>query len=275
MIGRISKVVAVMFLGAMMVACGGRIQTGHVGVRTDFNKTIETTEVPPGWYFAFFTSVADFIAKETEVSMDNLNPKAKDNLSLADLDISVFYVANPGKIADMVVKYQGMSPLGENGYFYPSYDLIERYTRGAVYDTVSQFDSLTIHTKRGILEEAIKDQIQADLNKSDPDAFTITKVIVRQIKTDPALEQSIQRSVQVQKDIEAKKQQVDLAHAEAERVKVEAQGAAAANRIISDSIDNRLIELRRIEAMATFAREGTHTVILPADTKALVNIARQ
>lgn len=264
--------IAVIFV---LTGCGGRIETGHVGVRTNFNKSVDPEEVQPGWYGAVFTSVDDYIAKETEVSMNDLKPKAKDNLSLADLDISVFYLANPAKIADMNIKYVGMSPRAKSGYYLPSYNLIERYSRGAVFDTVAEYDSLTMHQKRNALETEVKRQIQDDLDKSDPSAFTITKVIVRQLITDPALEQSIQRSVQVQKEVEAKLQQVDLARAEAERVRVEAEGAAAANRIISASIDNRLIELRRIEAMATFAREGTHTVIMPTDTKALVNIAKQ
>jgi len=268
---KISKILAISLFVITLAACG-RIETGHVGVRTDFNKAIELTEVPPGWYGAMFTKVDDFVAKEIEVSMNNLKPKAKDNLSLADLDISIFYIANPGKIADLVVKYSGMSPQGDKGYFYPAFNLVERYTRGSVYDSVSKYDSLTIHTKRGELEKEIQELIQADLNKSDPDSFTITKVIVRQLVTDPALEASIQRSVKVQKDIEAKKQEIDLAAAEADRVKIEAQGEAAANRIISDSIDDRLLRLRQIEAMRRFAGEGTHTVIMPSDTKSLVTI---
>jgi regulator of protease activity HflC (stomatin/prohibitin superfamily) len=268
----IAGIAAIVFL---FTGCG-RIETGHVGVRTDFNKTIETTEVPPGWYGAVFTNVDDFVVKEVEVSMNNLKPKAKDNLSLADLDISIFYTVNPNKVADLVIKYVGMSPKSEGwgGAYLPAFNLVERYTRGSVYDTVSEYDSLTIHTKRSDLERSIQEKIQNDLNKSDPETFTITKVIVRQLLTDPTLEQSIQQAVRVQKDIEAKKQQVELAIAEAERQRVEAEGTAAANRIISASINNQLIELRRVEAMAAFAHEGTHTVVLPAETKALVNIAK-
>jgi regulator of protease activity HflC (stomatin/prohibitin superfamily) len=269
------KVIAVLFFAIIASACG-RIETGHVGVRTDFNKTIETTEVPPGWYGAVFTNVDDFVVKEVEVSMNNLKPKAKDNLSLADLDISIFYTVNPTKVADLVVKYVGMSPKSEGwgGAYLPAFNLVERYTRGSVYDTVSEYDSLTIHTKRSDLERSIQEKIQRDLNNSDPETFTITKVIVRQLLTDPTLEQSIQQAVRVQKDIEAKTQQVELAKAEAERVRVEALGEAAANRIISESIDDRLLRLRQIEAMRAFAHEGTHTVVMPSDTKSLVSIGK-
>lgn len=257
---------------SQMTGCG-RIETGHVGVRTDFNKTIETTEVPPGWYGALFTNVDTYVAKEIEVSMDNLRPKAKDNLSLSDLDISIFYKVNSNQVAELGIKYSGMSP-EKDGHYFPAFTLVERFTRGAVYDTVSQYDSLTIHTKRSDLERAIKEQIQNDLNKSDPDSFTITKVVIRQMLTDPALEKSIQQAVQVQKEIESKKQQVQLAVAEAERVSVEAKGQANANRIIAESIDNRLIELRRIEAMQKFAGSGTHTVLMQAGQNALINVGK-
>jgi regulator of protease activity HflC (stomatin/prohibitin superfamily) len=254
------------------VACG-RIETGNVGVRTDFNKTVETEEVAPGWYGALFTSVSEFTVKEIEVAMNDMRPKAKDNLSLADMDVSIFYKPNPELVADTYIKYSGMSAVS-NGVGFPAYTLIERFSRGAIYDTVAQYDSLTIHTKRNELEQAIGDRIQFDLDKGDKGTFQITKVIVRQLVTDPALEKSIQQNVQVQKDTEAKEGQIKLARAEAERLRVEAEGQARANRLIADSITPQLVELRRIEAMKSFAGAGTHTVVLPSDSRSMINIGK-
>lgn len=260
-------------LAAMLAVGCGRIETGHVGVRTDFNKTIETTELQPGWYGAVFTSVDEFVIKETELALDDLKPKAKDNLSLKDLDVSVFYTVNPGMVADLLVKYSGMSQKGGQ-YWYPAFSLVERVGRGAVYDATAQFDSLTIHTRRNELESAIHERVQSEMDKSDKGVFTVTKVIVRQVVTDPALEQAIQQSVQVQKQIEAKKGQIDLAKAEAERQRVEAEGTAKANKILADSITDQYIRYKQVEALASFAKEGTHTVLLQPGAQPLVNIGK-
>jgi hypothetical protein len=268
------KIIAMLMVAVVMTGCG-RIETGEVGVRTNFNKSVETEELTPGFYGALFSSVNKHVVKETEITMDDLRPKAKDNLSLEDLDISVFYTINPAKVADMEIKYAGMTAVAEDGSLYPQFNLVSRYVRGAVYDVIgSKFDSLTIHNKRNDVELDIMKEIQTGLDASDKGVFTITKVVVRKVDTDKSLEESIRNSVRVQKEIEQKTQQVALATSEAERLRVEALGQAAANTIIANSITPQLIELRRIETMAYFAKEGTHTVIMPTDTKALVNIGK-
>lgn len=254
-------------------ACG-RIETGNVGVRTDFNKTIEQEELPPGWYGALFTSVDEYVAKETELPLDDLRPKAKDNLTLRDLDVSIFYTVKQNHIAELSIKYSGMVRR-DGSLLYPAYGLIERVGRGAVYDAIASFDSLTMHTRRSELERLIADQVQQDLDKSDKDVFHITKVIIRQVVTDPALEQSIQQAVQVQKQIEAKQNEVKLAQAEAERKRVEAEGTAKANKILADSLTDQYIRYKQVEALREFAGSGTHTVLLPQNSNTLVNVSRQ
>lgn len=255
------------------MACG-RIETGTVGVRTDFNKQVELTELPPGFYVAFLTSVNEYMVKEIEVKFDNLTPKGRDNLSLADFDVSLWYQPLPSQVAEMYVKYSGMSPC-DNGVCYPAYNLVSRIAQGAIFDAVSQYESLTIHTKRGDLEAKIKQLVQTELDQSDKGIFTITKVVVRQIKTDPKLEASIQAAVQMQKQTEAKNLEVELAKAEAKRIIAEAEGQAKANSILSASLTDQFIKYKQLEMMKGFAGEGTHTVILPAGGgQPLINVGK-
>ena len=268
------KLILAVALASTLIGCG-RIETGNIGVRTDFNKSIETTELNPGWYGALLTSVDEFSTKEIEVAMNDMKPKAKDNLSLQDLDVSVFYKAKSTQIAEQIIKYQGMSPQAEDSSLYlPGYFLVERITRGAIYDAASAYDSLTIHTKRNDLEDAIKLRIQKDLDASDKEVFTITRVVIRQLLTDPTLEKSIQAAVQMQKQVEAKENELALAKAEAARKIVEAQGEATANNLIAASLTGNLVQIKAIEAQSRFATQGTHTVLMQSGTGALVNVGK-
>lgn len=264
---------AILILAALALAACGRIETGSVGVRTDFNKTIEQTALNPGWYGAVLTSVDEYVVKETELKLDNLRPKAKDNLSLNDLDMSIFYTVNGAKVPALVTKYKGMSPKGDGGY-YPGFGLVDRLARGAIYDSVAQFDSLTMHTKRSELEKSIHEALQKELDKNDTGVFQITKVVVRSLVTDPALEQSIQQAVRVQKQIEAKQNEIKLAQAEAERKRVEAEGQARSNRILAESVTDQFIRYEQVKALREFAGQGTHTVLLPQDARPLVNVGK-
>lgn len=267
------KTIFVVVLALALVGCG-RIETGSVGVRTNFNKQVELAEMNPGFYTAFLTSVDEYTVKEIEVKFDNLTPKGKDNLSLADFDVSLWYQPLSSQVAEMYVKYSGMSPC-DHGVCYPAYNLVARVAQGAIFDAVSQYESLTIHTKRGDLESKIKTLVQAELDKGDKGVFIITKVVVRQIKTDPKLEASIQAAVQMQKQTEAKGLEVELAKAEARRVIAEAEGQARANTILANSLTDQYLRYKQIEATASFAGAGTHTVLLPSGgAQPLVNVGR-
>lgn len=264
-------VIALLAASTLTVGCG-RIETGYIGVRTDFNKTVETVEVPVGFYGAVLTSVDEYVIKETEIQFDNLTPKAKDNLSLADLDVSVFYTINPAQVAEVIIKYAGQTFQSKDGDKYPGWGLITTTARGAIYDSVSKFDSLLVHTQRNELEAIIKDRVQQDLDLNDKGAFTITRVIVRQLVTDKSLEASIQQSVRVQKEIEAKKQQIDVARAEAERQRVEAEGNAKRNKIISESITPQLIEFQKAKAMSDCATNQHCTMLIGVPATPMINI---
>ncbi len=250
-----SIVASLLFVGGC-----GRIETGYVGIRTEFNKTVQTVPMNPGFYTAFLSHVDEYVVKEIEVKFDNLTPKGKDNLVLSDFDVSIWYQPNAAKIGDMAVKYAGMSAYSD-GHWYPAFNLVERVARGAIFDVVSQYDSLTIHTKRAELENGITTAVQKELEMGDKGAFTVTKIVVRQIKTDPALEKSIQVAVQMQKQTEAKNLEVDLAKAEAKRLYAEAEGLAKANEKIASSITQQLIDLKKAEAMKECATNAKCTMI--------------
>lgn len=267
--------ICVVAVGILLFVVGcssvGRIVTGETGVRTAFNGAVSTEEVKQGWYVAVFDTVRSYNTKEVEVLLNDMKPKAKDNLTLEDLDISVFYTINESQVAEQIIKYANMSA-EENGQRYPSYFLVQRVARGAIYDAISKFESLTLHTSRSEIENIVFEQIQNELNKTDNGVFSVTKVIIRNAITDQALENSIQQAVDMQKQVEKKQHELALAEAEAARKIVEARGIAESNKIIANSLTPQYLSYRALEAQERFAGEGTHTVLLQPGTTPLINI---
>jgi len=268
----IKSIAILIALSTTLIGCG-RIETGEVGVRTEVNKKVETEEVPQGFYVAFLSSVDQFSIKEIPIELNDLTPKAKDNLSLRDFDVTVYYSTASNKVAELYIKYQNQHEWNaEGGVYLPAYRLVYGLVRGAAYDSIAQFDSLTIHTKRNDLEDKIKTRVQADLDQAEPETFKVTRVVIRQVLTDPSIEESIQKAVQVEKAIEAKNKEVDLAKAEAARKREEAQGTADYNRKIAESLSDKLLQYKQLEVQEKFAGAGTHTVIMPSNTPALINL---
>lgn len=193
-----------------LTACGlgGTIETGNVGVRTMLGK-VQQEEESPGFYTAVFSSVTEYTAKETNVILKDMTPKAKDKLRLADLDVTVYYKMAPGKVADFASTKAGMSArLQGESFIRPGYFLIENLAKGVISDEVSKFDSLTMHQNRTELELAVKAALQETLNKSDPGFFEITRVAVSSLLTDPSVEKSIQANISMNNEIDTAKKEV-------------------------------------------------------------------
>jgi regulator of protease activity HflC (stomatin/prohibitin superfamily) len=245
----------------------GTIGTGNVGVRTTLG-VISPEEVGPGVYLKWplISSVQEFTAKEIAIDLQDLTPKAKDNLSLQDMDVTVYYRADAAAIAELQAKYSGQSMLDEaNRVWMPAYGLVFRVARNVAYEEVARVDSLVMHVRRDELAEAISANMQAELERTDPGVFSISRAVIRSVRTDPSIEQSIRDAVANQKKLEAMTIQTEIAKREAEIRITEAEGIAKANRIIADSLTREYLQHEVNQALQEFARRGnTNTVVVPA-----------
>lgn len=218
------------------VACS-QIDTGNVGVESSLGQ-YKADELPPGVYFTLFKNVIEVSAKENALAMNDLKPKSKDNLTMADFDFDIYFRIDPAKAADLLMKYRGdLSVADKDGAQMVGVNLITRQAREAAYKAAAEFPAAQMHTKRTELSEGIVRAMQQELDKdAGKGAFTVTNVIVRNIVTDPALEASIKQAGQMQFQVDAKRKEVDLAEAEADRKRAEARGEADAIKIKASAI---------------------------------------
>lgn len=218
-------------------ACS-QIDTGNVGVESTMGQ-FKTEELQPGIYFTLFKNVIEISGKENALSLQDLKPKSKDNLTMADFDFDVYYRIDPAMAADILMKYRGdLSEADKkDDAQMVGVNLITRQAREAAYQTASNILAAEMHMKRSEIAAGIQQYMQAELDKdAGKGAFTVTNVIVRNIVTDPALEAAIKEAGKVQFQIKAKEQEVALAKAEADRKRIEAQGEADAIKIKTSAI---------------------------------------
>lgn len=254
----------------------GVIGTGNVGVRTTFG-IISPDEVTPGVFvkWPFFSSVDEFTAKEVAIDLNDLTPKAKDNLSLRDLDVTVFYHVHQNAVADLQIRYAGQSVPAEEGYWLPAYQLVSRVARNVVYEEIARVDSLVMHVKRDELAIAIRGNIQKELDTNDKSVFNVSRVVIRAVTTDPSIEKTIQDAVANQKRLEAMMVQTEIAKKEAEIEVTRARGIAEAQRIIANTLTREYLQHEANQALRLFAEKGqSHTVVVPANMGAapLINV---
>ncbi len=274
---RVVAGVLILSLVGLGAASCGTIETGNVGVRTTLGK-VNPEEVEPGIYVGLpvVTQVQVFSGKEIAVELNDLTPKARDNLSLRDLDLTVYYKVATGSIAELYIKYAARHARAEGAREYlPAYQLVQGVARNVIYEETARMESLVMHTKRDEMAAAVKRGIQAELDTNDKGVFTVTRVVVRALTTDPAIEKAIQESVAAQKQLETTRQRIQIAEAEAQVEIKRAEGVAKANQIINQSLTREYLQHEANLALMKFAEKGgTSTVVIPANmqTAPLINI---
>lgn len=254
-----------------------------MGVERTLGK-VGTEALTPGVYLTLFKSVDEFTTKEVSFQLVDMTPKSRDNLTMKDVDIDVYYKTTPAAVPGLYVKYQGdvvqhnQIVQGGTKDLVVAFSRVSREAREAIYKSVAELDATTMHTKRTELSEMVRARLQEELEKNDKGAFVVTLVNVRNLLTDPAIEAASRSRAETDQAIEKKRKEVELAKAEAERLIVQAQGEARANEIISASLtpslkEIKLAELQRDTALALAGKPG-NTVLLGGGATPLVNVGR-
>lgn len=258
---------AVICLATLAGCTVGTIETGNVGVVKRWGK-VNMTPIGEGFYFNFFTSVEEATTKEVSVELNDMTPKAHDNLFLKDFDATVYYETTGSQIPTFLTKKEGQSAWHENKW-YPGYKLISNLARGAAYDEVQKYDSLVIHTKRPQVEDGIKRAVQTDLD-ADPvtkGMFRVTRVVVRSVVTDPSIEAAIQKNVNKEKDLDSARKDVEIARQEGLRMEqLTKNGGPAFTALLNAQANMKVAE--------GIAAGKVSTIIVPGNFTALGNFAR-
>ena len=253
---KITKPVLILLSLVLLSACG-RIESGNTGVRTSFTGKVNEAPMEQGFYTAILSSVQEYSAKEITVELFDMTPKAKDNLSLKDMDIEVYYTVRPADIPKLKVKYAGRDAYDNRvAVWYSAYELVRSFAREKTYDVVSQYNSLDIHKDRETLSDSIRDGVQIKLNESDPGVFDVKKVVIRNIVTDPSVENAIRLAVAKNKELEAQQIQIEIAKKQAD-----------ANIALNESLTPSILKNKELDILKQCVEDkcGTFTVLIGAE----------
>ena len=262
---RIAKIAVLAGLMATTAACT-RIETGEVGVRRSFDKTIETTELLPGTVNqTIFGDVLTFPTKDVSVDIADMTPLASDNSTIKDFDLSVVYSINPGSVAELYIdKNRGFHADTEEGDTLLMYNYIRQLGRNAAYKVSRKYESLKMADNRAEIEQLVRQEIMNALAAEKLDgSITISQVLVRQITPADNIVRSANLLVQAQNENKRKEVEVGTA-------KLEAQRIAALN---ANAGATKYMEATAIVTIAEAVAAGkVNTIVIPYDFKGIVNV---
>jgi regulator of protease activity HflC (stomatin/prohibitin superfamily) len=265
-LGAIGLLFPAVAIGVIAFMSAYTVETGNVAVERTLGK-VNHEERLQGLNFKmpFLTTRQEFSAKEIAIDINDLTPKAADNLSLKDLDVSIYYRVPQDRISELFVKYAQSAARGSDGIYMPAYGLVVREARSAIYEQVSKIDSLQLHKQRESLQSDVLQELQNRLDRSDPGDIIISRVVVRALNTDPSIEAAIRDAVEAEKRLEAKQVQVEIAKKDAEIEVERAKGIAEANAIINQSLTAAYLQHEINTALLRFADNESSVVVIPAN----------
>lgn len=260
---RTIKISAIVAAVALATGCT-RIETGEVGLRVNFDKTVSNTELLPGSFNqVLIGDVMTFPVKDVNVKLDDMTPIAKDNSTMKDVDAVVIYNLNQSQVAELYNSKSKAFHVEHRGDTYLMYNYMTQIARNAIYKSARDYDALDMADNRQTIEVKVKEAMQKALADEKLDgAISVTQVLVRNIVPADSVVASANELVKAKNEKIRKEVEVETAKLEAQRMQALAnnsqssiafmQAQAALN--ISEGIKNGKVQ----------------TIVVPANFNALM-----
>jgi regulator of protease activity HflC (stomatin/prohibitin superfamily) len=241
------------------------VDTGEVGLRVNFDKTIENGELIAGSFNqTMIGHVLTFPVKDVSVDVKDLNPLAADNSTMKDFDISVVYNITPSAVSELYInKSRSFHMIDNTGDIYLMHNYIYQTARNAIYKTARKYEALNMNDSRAQIEQEIQEIMIKTLVDEKLSGIIISQVRVGSMVPSDAVKASADNLVRAKNEEKTKEVEVQIAKKEAERI-------AALNA------NSGAIAYMQAQAQMKIAEgiaEGkVNTVVIPYDFKGMVNV---
>ncbi len=191
-----------------------------------------------------------YLYKVNEMSSEeNMDVLDKNGLSI-HIDITVRYYPIPDKIGyiheQFTTDYEAVLVIPE--------------VRSTVRQVMGRYTAEEIYsTKRAEVETAITTETETILNRKSVHA---TAVLIRSIMLPEQIKVAIENKLQQEQEALAYQFRLDKEKSEAERKRIAAEGESRANLIINNSLTDKLLKMRGIEATMELSKSPNSKIIV-------------
>jgi regulator of protease activity HflC (stomatin/prohibitin superfamily) len=180
---------------------------------------------------------------------DAIRVLSADGLEVV-IDLTVLYKVLPSSAPDI---------LRQTGIDYTD-KIVRPLTRTKIRDNAVYYDAVSLFSTR-------RDEFQARITKSIEDDFRrrgllLEQILIRNITLPQSVKTSIEQKITAEQEAQKMQFVLQKERQEAERKRVEAQGIADYQRIISESLTDRQLQYESIKAQLEIAKSPNAKVIV-------------
>ncbi len=213
------------------------------GVVTDQPALSEGLHVVAPW-----NDVEIFNLRQQEY-FDKMKVLSSNGLDI-QLDATVWYQPDAGSLG-FLYKTKGVDYL-EN--------LIKPALRSATREVVGRYTPEEIYSsKRGVIQKEILEETKKILENQ---YILVNKVLVRDVTLPATIKTAIERKLKQEQEALEYEFRLVKAKKEAEKVRIEAQGKADANRILSASLTDKILKDKGIDATLQLSESPNSKVVI-------------
>lgn len=261
-IGRTVRIIgtALLLLGCV-TSCFVQMQPGEIGVKTLFGK-IQEGIVTEGLNMVNpLVQVRPFTIRTQNYTMSAVHDEGE---RAGDDAIRVLSADGLEVMIDMTILYkiipeQAPTILRTIGAKYE--DVIVRpLTRTKIRDFAAYYDAVSLYSTK-------RDEFQQRLTKALEEEFTkrgllLEQMLVRNINLPESVKAAIEAKINAEQESQKMRFVLDKEKQEADRKRVEAQGIADYQRILTSSLTDKLIQYEQIKAQKELAASPNAKIIL-------------
>jgi len=251
----------IIILVGVLTSCVIQIDAGEVGVKKLFGK-VQTDVLSSGLHFINpLMDVQKLDIKTQNYTMSGVHDEGSKNgddairVLTADglevtIDLSVLY---------HVVTNDAPKLLQQTG---PDYEdkIVRPITRTRIRDNAVYYDAVALcSTKRDEFQQRIFSSIEKDFSSR---GLVLENLLVRNITLPESVKTTIEQKINAEQDAQKMQFVLQKEKQEAERKRIEAQGIADYQRIISESLTDKQLQYESIQAQLALAKSTNAKVIV-------------
>jgi regulator of protease activity HflC (stomatin/prohibitin superfamily) len=251
----------VLFLIGFLSSCIVQIGTGEVGVQILFGS-VQNTTLASGLHV--INPLID--VQHMDIKTQNYTMSAIHNEGAKEGDDAIRVLTSDGLevVMDMTVLYKVVASsapdiLRSTGIDYTD-KIVRPLTRTMIRDNAVYYDAVSLYsTKRDEFQARIFKSIETDFKKR---GLLLEQLLIRNITLPGPVRTSIEQKISAEQDAQKMQFVLQKERQEAERKRVEAQGIADYQRIISESLTDRQLQYESIKAQLEVAKSPNAKVII-------------
>ena len=223
------------------------VPAGNVGVVDSLGQVSETSLNPGVHFVSPFTKIVIFSTRLRNVQ-ETIEATSQEGLAF-NTNVSLQYRLEPQKAAS-IYKSIGIDET----------EIVVARFRSVVREITANYPAEAIYSRKRL---EIANQIRQRLSKQlTPIGFVVEEALLRELQIPEKIQSAIQEKLQAEQESQRMAFVLKKERQEAERKRIEAKGISDSQKIISQGLNDKILQLRSIEATEKLASSSNSKVIM-------------